>query len=295
MPLKTSYYGYTPTESVCILFIVLFGILSALHLMQATRYRLWWLFPTVILCGLLETLGWSARLWSSLNVMAPHPFEIQLIVTICAPTPLAAANFTLLGTVILRLGPMYSRLGPKSYTTIFLICDVLSLFVQGIGAGVAAKEVIKLKSPKLGSHIMLAGIVLQLATIFVYALCAGEFLWRFLKQRPLAKHTKSLAAYPSLPAPLTKRQKVMIAGMAFNLLCLFIRAIYRVIELKEGFRGRIIQTEVYFSVLDGGMIALAIFTFNVAHPGFLLYRVPEEERRERKELDAEGDVKGLDV
>jgi hypothetical protein len=27
---------------------------------------------------------------------------------------------------------------------------------------------------------------------------------------------------------------------------------------------------VYFNVLDGGMVVLAIFTFNFAHPGFLL-------------------------
>ncbi|KAF8212653.1 RTA1 like protein-domain-containing protein [Mycena galopus ATCC 62051] len=277
--LKTSPYGYTPTGGACILFVVLFGISTILHLGQAIRYRLWWIFPTVIFCGLLETLGWSARLWSSIAVLQPHPFEIQLIVTICGPTPLAAANFTLLGAVILRLGPMYSRLGPKSYTTIFLICDILSLFVQGIGAGIAAKEVIQLKSPKLGGHIMLTGIILQLATLSVYALCAGEFLWRFLSHRPLSKYTKHLTSPASKPAPLTQRQKIMIGAMAFNLLCLFIRAIYRVIELKEGFRGRIMQTEVYFSVLDGGMIALAIFTFNFAHPGFLLYRVPEKQQR----------------
>ncbi|KAJ6493457.1 hypothetical protein C8R45DRAFT_1136695 [Mycena sanguinolenta] len=147
---------------------------------------------------------------------------------------------------------------------------------------------------------------------------ATDPVHRGLWHRPLEKRTESLPAYPSLHTPLTKEQK-MIAGMAFNLLCLFIRwvfsallAIYRVTELKEGIRGRIIQTEVYFSVsscpilpllfdlsspsvLHGGMITLAIFTLNVAHPGFLLYRVSEEERRERKELDAEGDVKGLDV
>ncbi|KAF7362846.1 hypothetical protein MVEN_00634400 [Mycena venus] len=282
-----SPYGYTPTESVCILFITLFGISSVLHLLQAIRYRLWWIFPTVIFAGLLETLGWSARLWSAIAVLEPHPFEIQLIVTICGPTPLAAANFTMLGAIILRLGPIYSRLGPKSYTTIFLICDILSLFVQGIGAGIAAKEVINLESPKKGGHIMLLGIILQLITIAAYAVCASEFLWRFLKHRPLAKHTKNMNASPPLPAPLTQRQKILISAMAFNLLCLIIRAIYRVIELNDGFRGRIIQTQVYFNVLDGGMVTLAIFTLNFAHPGFLLYHAPTPEEKRKSEVELE--------
>ncbi|KAJ7828784.1 RTA1 like protein-domain-containing protein [Mycena olivaceomarginata] len=268
--LLQSPYGYTPTESVCILFVVLFGISTGTHTPRYASTPLPYLVdpPTIVFSGLLETLGWSARLWSSISVLQPHPFEIQLIVTICGPTPLAAANFTLLGAIILRLGPMYSRLTPRSYTIIFLICDILSLFVQGIGAGVAAKAVINLTSPKKGGHIMLLGICLQLATIAVYALCAGEFLWRFLTHRPYSVRSTSL-----LPPSTTDT------------------AIYRVIELNDGFRGRIIQTEVYFTVLDGGMLTLAIFAFNFAHPGFLLYRVPEEKTRESKEgLEMEGRV-----
>lgn len=50
------------------------------------------------------------------------------------------------------------------------------------------------------------------------------------------------------------------------------RAIYRVIELADGFRGRISTTQVYsaLDVLDGWMIVFAIITLNFAHPGFLL-------------------------
>ncbi|KAJ7152906.1 RTA1-domain-containing protein [Mycena filopes] len=276
--LQISPYGYTPTESVCIMFIVFFGLSTAIHVVQAVQSRLWWLFATAIFAGLLETLGWSARLWSSLSVLQPHPFEIQY------PTPLAAANFTILGAIITRLGPVYSRLGPKRYTTIFLICDVVSLFVQGIGAGIAAKEVIQLKSPKLGSNIMLVGIILQLVTLAGYAVCAGEFLWRFFKDRPLAKHLKDQAV-AATPAPLTPRLKLLISGMAFNALCLIIRAIYRVIELRDGFRGHIFQTERYFDVLDGGMITLAIVTFNIAHPGYLLYNTKRQEEERAHEMD----------
>jgi hypothetical protein len=67
--------------------------------------------------------------------------------------------------------------------------------------------------------------------------------------------------------------------------------VYRTIELTDGWNGRIIQTEVYFSksfdlsplfltigsdtrslldVLDGAMVVLAIYVFNYCHPGRLL-------------------------
>lgn len=66
-------------------------------------------------------------------------------------------------------------------------------------------------------------------------------------------------------------------------------AVYRTIELADGWTGRIIHTQVYFSeststflerrpadgrvrldVLDGAMIVLAIYTLNFAHPGIFL-------------------------
>ena len=102
-----------------------------LHLGQATRYRMLWLFPTVCLCGLIEVLGWSGRLWSSFSPLLSTPFQIQCVQsalsslrkswrfghritsTIIAPTPLLAVNFVVLGEIIKRLGSQYSRLSPK--------------------------------------------------------------------------------------------------------------------------------------------------------------------------------------
>ncbi|KAF7314723.1 hypothetical protein MKEN_00946300 [Mycena kentingensis (nom. inval.)] len=269
----TAFYGYIPTESTCIIFVALFSISTIVHAGQATKHRLWWLFPTAIFGGLLEMAGWGSRLWSSLSVRDKNPFEIQLITTLCGPTPLAAANFTMLGAIIIRLGAQFSRVGPKKYTAIFLSSDIFSLFVQGIGGGIAAHAVTTGKSAQLGQHIMLTGIVLQLVTIVGYILCAAEFLYRYFHARPLAKYVHERLP-PPLNTPLTRRMKLLLLGMALNMLFLLIRAIYRVVELSDGFRGRIARTEVYFTVLDGAMIVLAIFSFNFAHPGPLMYNAP---------------------
>ncbi|KAJ6486966.1 hypothetical protein C8R45DRAFT_1214240 [Mycena sanguinolenta] len=298
--------------------------------MQATRYRLWWLFPTVILCGLLETVGWSARLWSSLNVMAPHPFEIQLIVTICAPTPLAAANFTLLGTIILRLGPMHSRLGPGTYTTIFLICvriwsndESKCNNANCDGCSLALRTRHRRRGGREGGYqieIAQAGQphARGYSSHLIYQFPSSDAILRSQQRSlymPSAQPNSSGAFSGTVPLKSAPSPS-MIAGMAFNLLWLFSALLHSILVLPSNFwadgnadrffAGRSTVLPLHRptpppafnltlsssspGVLDGGTITLAIFTFNVAHPGFLLYRVPEEERRERKELDAEEDV-----
>jgi hypothetical protein len=52
-------------------------IAVVLHIFQALRFRLWWLFPSAILCGLLEVTGWSGRVWSSRNPYLEKPFLLQ--------------------------------------------------------------------------------------------------------------------------------------------------------------------------------------------------------------------------
>ncbi|KAJ7036730.1 RTA1 like protein [Mycena alexandri] len=275
--LRFSPYGYTPTEYVCVIFVALFALSTLLHVGQATRYRLWWLFPTAVLAGLLETIGWGGRLWSSTAPQRFEAYEIQIVCTIMGPTPLAAANFIILGRIINRLGPIYSRLSPKLYTILFLCCDIVSLVVQAIGGGMAAGAVNRRLNPAKGGNVMLGGIVFQMVTITVYVFCAGEFLVRYLKNRPIGS-----ASAPATTPPLGRKMKILISALVFNTTCLFIRAVYRVIELSDGWSGRIIHTQVYFNVLDGTMITLAILTLNFAHPGVLL-AAPQDKDTESEE------------
>jgi len=92
----------------------------------------------------------------------------------------------------------------------------------------------------------------------------------------------------------------MIYGLIFNTTCLFIRAVYRTIELSDGWKGRIISTQLYFNVLDGAMVTMAIYTLNFTHPGFLLRDslsdarsshpslVPDEEKKAANAVNVRG-------
>lgn len=141
--------------------------------------------------------------------------------------------------------------------------------------------------PEKGGHIMLGGIVFQMgvsisyvflfyggahdhptAAIVAYVALASEFLVRYLNDRPLSMYSRD----PNSPsrAPLSKNMRLMLIGMAMMTVFIFIRSVYRTIELINGFQGAIIHKQVLFNVLDGTMIVLALLTLNFFHPGFLL-------------------------
>ncbi|KAF8965860.1 RTA1-like protein [Flammula alnicola] len=266
-----SPYHYIPTEGVAITFITLYALSTLIHAGQAVFYRMWWLLPTVCLCGVLEVIGWSARLWSSFSPSLSTPFEMQITATILGPTPLLAANFVIFGVIIQRLGTQYSRLSPKWYTILFCTCDVISLVVQAVGGGKAAVASGNGLNPTPGGNIMLGGISFQLFTITIYAMCASEFYVRYSRNWPIRRasgETKDEGLRDG--EPMGGKISLMSAALLFSTTCLFIRAVYRTIELSNGWNGRIISTQVLFNVLDGGMVTLAMYTINFAHPGLLL-------------------------
>ncbi|KAJ7278457.1 RTA1 like protein [Mycena rebaudengoi] len=255
-------YGYIPDQKVASVFLVLYGLSTILHLGQATYFCTWWLFPTACACGFGELIGWGARLWSSSDPQSKTAYLMQITTTMISPTPLLAVNFIVLARIVQRLGTSYSWLTPKWYTIIFLTCDFVALTAQGVGGGMASSAK-SLAAANVGANVMLGGIVFQFAAIVVYSSLAGDFFRRYFKHSPVRK-------VPGSREDMTPRLKIMIGGLVFSTTCLFIRSVYRTIELTDGWTGRIIHTELYFNVLDGAMVTLAIFTMNMAHPGFLL-------------------------
>lgn len=112
-----------------------------------------------------------------------------------------------------------------------------------------------------GTHIMVAGIVFQLFSITVFVVCAADFIRRTMRRRLLQQLTGSV-----IP---------LLGAMILSILCIYVRSIYRTIELSQGWSGFLITHEKYFIALDGAMMFVAVAVFNILHPGWLL---PSRER-----------------
>ncbi|KAG2040871.1 RTA1 like protein-domain-containing protein [Suillus americanus] len=264
-----SLYNYVPTEWICIFFVVSYSISTAVHTGQALKYKLWWMIPTVTFAGIMEIFGWGARLWSSQNPELLMPYEMQLVGTVLAPTPLVAAIFVIFGRIINQLGPQFSRLVPYMYTVIFCSFDAVCLIVQAVGGALAAQAVNENKSPTLGGNIMLGGIAAQLFAIVVYICLAVEF---FLRRKYNAPLHHQVIEFGKGQHSMSKEVQIMIYGMSFCTVCLFIRSVYRTVELADGWSGSVIANESYFNWLDGAFVTVAIYTLNVVHPGIYLKR-----------------------
>ncbi|KAJ7431440.1 RTA1 like protein-domain-containing protein [Mycena galericulata] len=129
--------------------------------------------------------------------------------------------------------------------------------------GLASSNANNLAGANVGANVMLGGIAFQFAVILIFSTLAIDFVRRYVWDRATCTDWAPRGV-------LTPRLRIMLAAVAFSTTTLFIRSVYRIIELASGWEGRIIHTERYFDVLDGGMVVLAIFTVNIAHPGLLL-------------------------
>ncbi|OQE47224.1 hypothetical protein PENCOP_c001G00744 [Penicillium coprophilum] len=226
-------YGYIPSLGAGIAYCVLFGLSMIIHTVQFTWKRQWWASVFSVGC-LVEVIGWAGP-----------------------PTFFTAGIYVLLGRFIQLLGPESSILTPKLYLWIFCTCDVISLVVQAIGGGMASQQADKIDGDTApGTHIMVAGIVFQLFSITIFVVCAADFIHRVMRKRLL-----QTVNGPVIP---------LFAAMILSIVCIYIRSIYRTIELSQGWDGYLITHETYFIALDGAMMVLSVAVFNVLHPGWML-------------------------
>lgn len=162
----------------------------------------------------------------------------------------------ILGRLIRSFGPHVSPISANMYLYIFCTADIISLVVQAVGGASAAIAYEKTPpgNTDTGTHIMVAGILFQLAAIIVF--CA---LFTIVIMRALKSNGNMLRE---------KKVQAIIAATIFSVVCIVIRSIYRTIELLQGWTGYLITTQRFFIALDGAMMVLALAVFNIAQPAW---------------------------
>ena len=248
-----SVYGYQPLLAIGIVGVILFTLSTIVHMYQMITSRMWWLV-VLILGGITEIIGYSARIYSWYDDTNLNAFLAQTVTLIIAPSFVSAALYVVFGLIINIIGRQYSILPPKWYTIIFVICDLISLIIQAVGGGQAAVAAQTNADTTNGTHIMVAGICFQMLTMSIYVLLVVIYIFRISKEK----------------VKLTSKIKIFISGMSIITLMIFIRCIYRTVELLGGWNGYIITHEVYFACLDGLPMVITFIAFNIFHPGLFI-------------------------
>ena len=265
-----SPYGYTPTLAATVIFTVAYSLTTSLHLLQAFRGK-YWTMLVIVLGGITELIGWVSRLYSHHHVLDQDAFLSNTVTLIIAPTFFSAVNYIILGQIIRPVGKQYSYLSPKAYVVIFVTCDVISLVVQSARGAMASLGSDQVTVDK-GTHIMVGGICFQMASMTFYVIFGLEFAWRAMKDRPYHKMSEvpTSPTSPASPANTNSenqgRYRGLIIAMFISTLTIYIRSVYRTVELLQGWGGYIITHEPYFDCLDGAMMVIAMAVFNIWHP-----------------------------
>jgi hypothetical protein len=149
----------------------------------------------------------------------------------------------------------------------------------------------------LGTHILVAGLGFQVLSLTCFTIMAAEFglrVWRnrrclnpsygdvyrsrrfklFLCGMSGTPFFDSLFFFlpiishrPSKAIIRTKQLLIKTLVLVLATVCIFIRSVFRVAELSDGFGGHLANNEVSFMVLDGVMVLIACISLTIIHPG----------------------------
>jgi hypothetical protein len=157
-------------------------------------------------------------------------------------------------------GQKISRFSPRFYTLIFMICDFISLVLQAAGGALAATQDAG-DSSRLGVNIMIAGLVFQVLSLSIFIAFSLEFAWRAHKAR------ESDLNFDFFNIRKRTMFRVLPYAIAVATITIYIRCVFRVAELWDGFGGKLANDQTAFMILEGPMIIIATIALTVCHPG----------------------------
>lgn len=264
----TSSYKYLPNLPANMVGLVMYSLTFILQILFGTWTKQWWFLVCWFCATGLEVAGFSGRVASYYELQNKEAYKAQLVGTILAPAFHMAGIYYQLAKIITIYGQRFSPLKPMTYSAIFIVADVVSIVIQAAGGGTAAggDDDNDRDTIRTGGWIMVAGIAVQVVMMSIFILAFSYVIWKI--------KTSNEAEYESRYAHVRRRPmfKFFIPALCVAILFIYIRSIYRLVELSEGWTGYLMTTERFFLVLDGLMVLIATVTLTVVHPGFCLGR-----------------------
>ncbi|KAK9489874.1 RTA1 like protein-domain-containing protein [Lipomyces doorenjongii] len=259
-PLSLAHFTYVPTLAGNAFFAGWFGLVIVLQILLAVKYRTWGYFIAMFGGVFLEIMGYIGRIQMHFNPFTSPPYLLYLICLTIAPAFLGAAVYLCLSRIVVVYGEHLSRFKPRTYTLVFITCDFISLCLQGAGGGIAATANTQ-NGTNLGKNIMLAGLIFQVFATILFMTACAEFAWNLRKAGPDA-HEPTHAMLRS-----SWKFRLFLWGLGVAISCIFVRSVYRVAELSQGFGGSLANQQVTFMILEGVMIFIAAGAQTFLHPG----------------------------
>ena len=241
---EDTIYGYAPSLSFNSFFVAFFALSALSQLLFAIKYKTY-LYGGFVVCGCIgEAIGYGGSIMLHLNPYSDIGFEMQISCLIFSPAWLAAGIYITLKNLVNTFGSEKSRIPDAWYTWIFIFCDFLSLLLQAIGGGTAASAGDNNPTRDIGTDIMLAGIVWQVATLIVFAWFVVEYVIRLSRSwGQVPEEAKLVAGKRSF--------QLFSGGITIAFLAVFVRCVYRIAEIAKGWANPIMRDQASFIIAEG--------------------------------------------
>ncbi|THW09494.1 putative RTA1 domain protein [Aureobasidium pullulans] len=140
------------------------------------------------------------------------------------------------------------------------LLDFLSLLLQAVGGALAATQD-DTNPSDTGVNIMIAGLAFQVVSLTIFIALSLEFAWRARKARESDLNFEFFN--------LRKRTmfRLLPYAIAIATITIYIRCVFRVAELQDGFGGELANNEGMFMAFEGPMIIIAVVVLTICHPG----------------------------
>jgi hypothetical protein len=132
------FVKYIPSLGGNLFFLILICAFIFAQIWLGIKYRT----SSVCMCMLaglvLESAGYIGRILLHSNPFYRPYFLLYLVCLTLGPVFFAAAIYLCLGRIVVIVGEEISWLKPRTYTFVFVACDVLSLLIQAVGGVIAS-------------------------------------------------------------------------------------------------------------------------------------------------------------
>ncbi|KAI1775987.1 RTA1 like protein-domain-containing protein [Hypoxylon cercidicola] len=257
-------WDYYPSFSAALVFTLLFGLLTLAHLYQAIAYRKRFCW-VIVMASAWETIAYLFRTVSTRHQQSTGIYLVFQIFILLSPLWVNAFDYMVLGRMIYLFVPSHEvfNIPAPTLAAAFVIFDFVAFLIQLAGgsmAGPAAPADEQLRA----IHIYMAGIGLQQLFIVIFVAFAFKFQVEMHKQ---GVHKRGSQA--------NRRSgwRPILFALYVSLTCITVRIIFRLVEFSSGSTGvsnALLTNEAYFFVLEATPMLLAIFAFNIIHPGSVL-------------------------
>ena len=270
---------YNPSIAAAVVLSVLFGLTTAIHIIQARIYRKSFCW-VIIMAGIWETTGFILRIISAKNQLLLKIYIPEELLILLSPIWINAFDYMLLGRMVYFFLPEQKVLGINAirFARYFVAADIASFFIQAIGGSILSQGTNEsTKQLNLGLHIYMAGIGIQEGFILFFATLAIMFHRRMIQlEREGILELKGQLSW-----------RPLLYTLYASLTLITVRIIFRLVQYASGFLSTIPTHEAYFYALEALPMFLALLIMNITHPGRTLIgpdsEFPRKTRQQKKE------------